>query len=308
MTARTGQRQRLYVVTALIVAISGLLAMAWPYYSLYDLIFGSANETYRLGLGAADRDMYARVLPRIWPALIAVPFIILRLTRGWREPLLLMLGGLLTLYAYGWRTENWAYGRLLSAIMVVVAIILADETARAAEQAASVRPEAPLAARWIQLATLAVVVLGMFQVRHGFVMLPDAIRRHLPYSAVHDFLDMVPTSKFAFLPKFLKEGEVVIADSGATSVVPAFGGRVVAFGAPEAFVDTTQRSADNNAFFSQETSDSVRRQIIERYGATYLLISQYNLTNQPRIYEPLLDLGTIRYSNDRFTLVDLRRP
>jgi hypothetical protein len=308
VTRKPDQLSRHVTVTALTMAVSVGLALLWPYYSLYDLVLGSQNEPYRTGLASADRDMYVNVLPRLWPALIAVPFIVRRLLHGWRDPLLLILGGLLLLYAYGWRTEEWAFGRILSAIVVIAAIILADETVRATEEAAAMGDAGRSAARWIQFGTLGLVALGMFQVRHGFVMLPDSLLEHMPYSAVHGFVEMVPTSKFSFLSEYAGDGQVVITDSGVSKEVPAFGAKVLSYSAPEAFVDTTTRNSDQATFFTASTPETVRRQIIEKYGASFLVLSQQNLKREPQTYEPLKRLGTVVHSNDRLVLVDLRRP
>lgn len=307
VTRKPDQLQRHVAATGLAIATSVGLALLWPYYSLYDLLLGPQNETYRNGLAGADLDMYTNVLPRLWPALIAIPFIIRRLIHGWREPLLLTLGALLLLYAYGWRAEEWTIGRILSAIMVIVAIILADETARATEEAAAMGDAGRSAARWIQFATLGLVVLGMFQVRHGFVMLPDAVLKHASYSTVHGFLEMVPISKFSFLSDYVDDGQVVIADPGSSKEAPAFGAKVVSYPAPEAFVDTRTRTADMGTFFTGSTPESVRRQLIDKYRASFLLLTQQNLTSDPQTYEPLKELGTVVHSNDRFALIDLRR-
>lgn len=291
-------------LTSAAIAASAILALLWPYYSLYDLLFGAANETYRTGLASADRDMYQNVLVRIWPALFAVPFIIRRLLRNPNDALLLMLGGLLLLYAYGWRTEEWAYGRLLSAIMVAVALILAAETARAMEEAAARGSAGRDAARWIQFAVLGLVLVGMFQVRHGFIMLPDFLLRRLPYSAVHSFVDLAPISDYAFLSGYLNPGDVVIANRNID--VAAFGAKVVAVGAPEAFVDQTERGTDLDKFWNKSTSQSVRQEIIDKYDASYLLLSQQAIASEPDRYTPLMELGTAVHSNSRFVLLDLR--
>lgn len=148
LTRRPGRRTAQAAVTGLAIAVSGLLALAWPHYPLFDLVFGPANEPYRSVLADADRIMYEIVLLRTWPMLVAVPFIVRRVLRDRGGPLLLMLGGLLLLYGYGWVTEQWNYGRIVSAIMVVAALILADERAQAGETLAAMGPAGRPAARW----------------------------------------------------------------------------------------------------------------------------------------------------------------
>lgn len=296
------------VATGLAFSASAVLALLWPYFSLLDLLFGAANETYRMGLAAADRDMYRNVLSNIWPALIAVPFIVRRLPRYRDDSLLVMLCVLLALYWYGWESEEWVYGRLISAIMVVVAIILADELARAGEEARAVGSRGRGAARWIQYSALGLVAVGMFQVRHGLIMLPDAVLEDISYRTVVRAVELAPTADFSFLSRHVGDGKVVVSESYTSMEVPAFGGKVVGVSAPEAFVDAAERYADVARFFDKTATEVLRRQIIAKYDASFLLLRQYGFVADAENYQAMAALGTVAHVNARFLLIDLRPP
>lgn len=306
---RPSERRRVSLaVTGLAIAISAVLALAWPYFSLYDLLFGAANESYRAGLASADRDMYRDVLGRAWPALIAVPFVVRRMRRYENDPLLLMLLGLLVLYAYGWRFEEWAYGRVIAAIMVVIAVILADELTGAAEEAVAAGDLGRRPLTWIQCSAVGLVAVGMFQVRHGFVMLPEAVVRRLPQGSVQTLLDVGPASEFSFLSRYTSDGEFVIADVYRSMEAAAFGAKVIGVSVPEAFVDAGGRYVDQARFFDKGATEAVRREIIAKYDASYLLLGQYGFSNEPENYRAMQALGTVIHSNNRYVLVDLRQP
>jgi hypothetical protein len=191
--------------------------------------------------------------------------------------------------------------------MVVVAIILADERAKAVDVLATTEPADGPARRWIQYSTLALVLVGMFQVRHGFIMLPDSVRERLPEGSVQAFVDLAPLSDFTFLSKMVGDDRVVMSDFYTSMEIPAFGPMVVGLSAPEAFVDTTERYSDLSRFFDKGSSMEEKRQIAAKYDASLLLLTHAHLNTLPDIHGPLLGLGPVVYSNDRFVLVDLRR-
>lgn len=296
------------VATGLASSAAVGLAFVWPYFSLFDLVFGAANETYRTGLAAGDREMYRNVLWSIWPALIAVPFVLRRLLRNRDDPLLVLLCGLLVLYTYGWVSEQWVYGRLISAIMVVVAVIVADELAGAAEEARAFGGAGRGAARWIQFSALALVAAGMVQMRHGLIMLPDSVLERLPDGVVVGGVGLAPTAEFSFLSRYVGAGKVVLSESHTSMQVPAYGGKVVGVSAPEAFVDTAERSADVGRFFDPSATEAVRRAIIAKHDVAFLLLRQSGFDSDAENYRAMAALGRVAHVNSRFVLVDLRQP
>lgn len=306
---RPGERVwRDLVLSGGAVVLSFVLAFLWPYYPLFDLLFGAENEVYRRAIAGADKDMYVDVLGRIWPALLVVPFVVRRLWMNWRDPLCLFLVGLILAYAFGWRTEEWSYGRLISNVMLVGAIILADELTRAADAANSAGEHGRSALRWIQFTWVALLLVGAFNVRNGFIMLPDRVLEDVPYSWVHSDVDLAKLSQYSFLSRFVGGGDVVLSDLYTSLEVPTFGGKSVAVARAEAFVDTAQPGSDLNRFLEKSTSEADRRKIIDKYGARWILIRNERLANEPDVWRPMLDLGTQRYRNERFTLIEVGPP
>lgn len=304
---RIGREWNLVLSGAAVVA-SFLLAFLWPYFSLYDLLFGAANEGYRQAIAGADRDMYVDVLGRVWPALVVLPFVGRRLWVNGRDPLALFFVGVLLAYLFGWRTEEWSYGRLISSLALVGAVILADERVRASEAAMALGERGRPALQWVQVTTLALIVVGAFNVRNGFVVLPESVLEDVPYSWVHSDVDLAKLSQYSFLTRFAGDGDVVLSDVYSSLEVPTFGAKAVALARAEPFVDTSQRGSDLLRFFDENTSEADRRQIIERHRVSWLLLRNERIATEPTTYGAVVGMGPVAHRNERFTLVDLRVP
>jgi hypothetical protein len=289
-----------------VIVFAFIGAFLWPYFSLNELLWGKANEGYRKAIDAAEQDMYVKVLQRALPALVALPFILRRAIVARLDALTVMFGALLVLYGYGWLSERHAYGRLISALVIVALIILADERAAATTAARRIgAPGIPLM-RWAQVSTAALVLFGAYQVRNGLIALPDTIVKHFPYGWVHSEVDLVHTTDLAFIPRFATRKDVILSDLYTSLEIPAFGPRVVGVARAEAFVDTSEAGAALNRYFEQSTRRSDREAIIRKYSVDFVMLTQERLVNDPTTYRPLRAIGTEVYANARFVLLDVR--
>jgi hypothetical protein len=288
-----------------VIAVAFAAAFAWPYFSLSELLWGKANAGYREAIDGAEKDMYVRVLSRAFPALLALPFLLRRAISRKPDILTLFLFGLLVLYGFGWATDNWAFGRLISPIVMVALIVLAEERAAATTAARALGPAGAPLLRWVQVSTLGLVMLGGFYMRNGFIVLPDTIVKHFPYGWVHSEVDLVHTDDLAFISRLIDKNDVVMSDLYTSLEVPAFGPKVVAVARTEAFVDTSASGAAVGRFFDPTASMDEREQILRTYNVDYLLLTTERLTNDPNTYEPLRSLGRQVYENKRFVLIDV---
>ncbi|HEX2046837.1 MAG TPA: hypothetical protein VHF27_03675 [Acidimicrobiales bacterium] len=307
-TADVERRDRALVLTVATLALSLLLAMLWPYYSLYGLLFGEATEGFRTAGDVGDRDMYVDVVKRLCLALVVVPFLFRRLERWRSDPLALMFVGLLAAYGYGYFTEDWSYGRLIAQVQIVAAIILADERARVGEMAMALGEAGRPILRWIQVTTAALVLAGVFFLRNGFDVLPERIMEDVPYHWVHGYVDPVKLSDFSYLARNHKSHPVVISDPYTSLEVPTFGSKVVDAARAQAFVVTADRGQDLGRFYDPASSQDVRREVIAKYDVSLLIVAVVDLNNDPTKFRPLLELGREVARNQRFVFVDLRRP
>jgi hypothetical protein len=61
-------------------------------------------------------------------------------------------------------------------------------------------------------------------------------------------------------------------NDGAEAAIPAYAGRLIATHRPLAFVDQTQRLETVYRFFSAQATDAYRRQVLDRYHVTYIVV------------------------------------
>jgi len=302
-SASGGQLTRRMLLMLATLALATLLAMLWPYFSLVDLLLGSDNQLYREQVNADDRNMYVAVLGRIWPMLVVLPVMCKRLLKRPCDGLVLWLVGLLLAYGFGWISGIWSLGRLISAAMLVGAIVLADERVKATEFLVTASPVRRCARRGVQVGTVALLAVGAFYARNGFAVLPDPVLAWIPENWVGDEVVLVDLSDYEFLTATVGDGAVVMADGFTPLAVAAYGGKVVSVPRPEAFVDTVDRAVDSARFFDVATPKPVRQEILARYGVSFILLANDDLARSPDTYAPVLELGTVAYRNGRFTVV-----
>jgi hypothetical protein len=305
-TSPVPRRERRLVLTLGTVAAAFLCALLWPYMSIWHILFGAGAEGYRNAFKAADHDLYVNILARCGLALVVLPFVARRLGNWRHDPLVTMFVGTLALYLYGLVANDPTFGRLISSLQVVGAIILADERTKAGDAAAALGPPGVPLLRWVQFTTLAVVLAGMFFVRNGFIVLPDRLMRHVPYGWAHSYVDNVKISDFDFLASHHRTYPVVMSDVYTSLELPAFGSKVVNFARAQAFVDTTERGNDLARFYDPSSSAETRRAVLDKYGVSLVVVPVKELTTEPAKHQPLVDMGRVVSRNARFVFVDVR--
>jgi hypothetical protein len=306
---RSTRRQHALVATLLALMAVGALALIWPYFSIYDLLFGGSpmvEGAYREAVAAANHELYNQVLHRILPALLVVPFVVTRLRDWRRDPLALMAAGLAALYGLGWAYDVGSSGRSLSFLLLVGVMILAQELVKAQHALAELGSSVSPVRRWIRATVALFVLIGMFNLRNGFEVLPDRFVADMPYEWIHNEIGFTRFEDFQFVEHNHARYRVVLSDLYTSLEVPAFGSRTVAFARAQPFVDTRARSADLDRFFAEDTSETERRAIIDRYRVGLLILTREHLEAEPDVYEPMLDLGREVAANDRFVFVHVR--
>jgi hypothetical protein len=281
----------------LLVAAGGtvLLTMAWPYYRALDLLSQSSVYTSTHG------PMYDLVLPRILPALVALPVIIQRMRRDWRDPLGLMLVGGAAVYGWGGLSGNLTYGRVISFVVLVLQIALgawfADVELRL--RGGSYEP-------WragVVYGGLAVLLLvGLVGVAPGLIRtMPRAL---LPNGLQSDARLAKVSDTYGFLGACTGRADVILTDLGFNSLVtPTFGGKVVATGYPLPFVgDVDRRTEDVERFFAPLATSADRRALLARYRVAYLLVNRAELDSL-RVQRDLMDRLSVVHDQANLVLL-----
>ena len=106
-----------------IITVAFLSAILWPYFSFIELIKISVFD-------ASNYPMYKHIFKQTYPVWLGIPLLIQRIRHNKRDVLGLMFIGLSILYIYGGVSGKYSYGRLISFIVLIFDIIIADWLAR----------------------------------------------------------------------------------------------------------------------------------------------------------------------------------
>ena len=256
-TVGSGRERSWGAKSSAIVAVgmvSVIAAAAWPYYPLFDAM-AERGEYHE-----ANAAMYVDVLRHVWPCLVAIPFLVLRLRANRRDPLGWMFIGLASLYVYGGLTGHFAYGRLISHAVMILHLILAAWLARIEWSDIERRVLSTTRA----CAIAAIVSVFALGVALGAPHLRDTVLRHPDWAGM-----------YSFLGTYVGQDDVVLSDLESAYPVPAFAGKVVAHVGNMTLVpDAAARARDVGHFFSNEATHTERTDIIRKYNVKWLLLNQ----------------------------------
>jgi hypothetical protein len=231
--------------------------------------------------------MYDHPLPRIAPALLGVPFLVLRLRKNPRDAVSLFALALGALVVYGGLTGASSYGRLLSHAVLLLQVVLADVAVTLEERVAA-RPGAATA-RPAFAAGLVALLVGI-----GW---PGAVAPTIVESWRGDLFWL------GFLGHQVGREDVVLTDPATCWYVPAFGGKVVAFPMLLPFApDHAARLRAVERFFERGVSREERRDILHRYGASYVLAPVKPENDEQATAAELRGLGPVVYASAAYEL------
>lgn len=283
---------------AAVVGVTCLVAVRlWPYYPWISLIT-IGSETYR----DPNVRVFEQVLPRTWPLLAAVPLMM----RRWRldplDRLSWFVAGLALLYTLGAVLDNGPLGRVLPALALGLHLVLADAVAEAERRWTAAKWTPGI--RGLRAFVAAVVILGLLNIAPGLIrMVP---RQLLPPSMSDDprlerLLDL-----YSPLVPLIGADEVVMADASISTHLPGLTGKVVGFGAPEAFIeDELARRHALNRFFGDATTEE-RRALLSAYGASFVVVDRRLTPMTAGLTSSLNELGDVIRDDGRLVVVKVR--
>jgi hypothetical protein len=239
---------------AFVLAATLLLAMAWPLYPVPDLWFRQIALVHE-----GNDQMYKEALRRVWPALLGVPCMLVRLRRNWRDPLAAFTLGLAVLYAYGGVVGQWSYGRLLPHALLLLQVALADAVVALEDRIARLR------AGGLWRHVLAAAIAGLFIVRSWSTAIEPTLREAGEGNPAW----------LAFLKTHVGRYEVVLTDLETCWYVPSFSGKIVAYPMSLPFVpDHAARVRAVERFFEANATREERLAILKRYGVRWVLLEK----------------------------------
>lgn len=267
------------------------LALAWPYFSLVTLFtdnVGIYDET--------NRFIYDSAVTRALPLVLVAPIVWVRLRRDWRDPLSLLAVLYAILYAYGYVSGHWNWGRTISFEFIVAFVLMGEFVSELESRARSGKLDRRLRVGLAVAASLLLVLelvnmrSGIEDAKPGATVLSDPGTNRFPgYAAVFR-----GTSRDAVTLAGLKTGRGI----------PVYAGKVVAYNNPQAFVDDqAQRQADVRRFFSPSTTPAEKRAIVDRYGVTYVFLDRDQANDASLAPAAIRVLGPVVRAEDGFELI-----
>ena len=275
-----------------------VLASLWPFYPFFELLRGAGN-VYDISNG----DMYFHLKERVWPFLILAPVIIWVLSSKQYRVLLFMFLATLLIYSFGYFTQKYSYGRIISYTLIIGQICCA---------VILVRLEL-----WLQKNNIYFLKAYRVLLLLGLVFLStewlqaSASRLLTAANSVRlgrPVFNQVSFKEYGFLQQNIRTDAIVFANMDVSWLLPSFGAKVIAADHPLAFIkDAEQRRQDCLYFFLNNTSLAEREQLLKKYGANYLLLDKKLDHDWHNIYKDFTSAanGSLRFENDRFVLIAL---
>jgi hypothetical protein len=258
---RLGTGEARVVPLAIVGAVMLAAAALWPYYPFFRLLHEEGV------FDASNHALYDQMFPEVLPALVGVPLLVNRLRVSRRDPLVLTVVAIAIVYEIGDLTSRWSLGRVLPYGVLLLQIVLADRFA------------ARLGRSRVGLAGAAAASLVLVFLAWHVMALEKPFVRALP-KAVFPSLSAVDRAEsvgFEYSRLFVgvPRRSVTMASIRAGWEVPTYGGWVVAALHPQAFIATlAAREQDVGTFFDPSTPDALRRRLLCRYRADYVLVQR----------------------------------
>jgi alpha-1,6-mannosyltransferase len=252
-----GSTPSMIILVGSLLSLAFMISALWPYFSMVKLLLGE-SDVYN----ASNRIMYRSVLSRIWPSLIGLPLIIASVRSNWRHSLALMLVILSGIYVFGALSGKYAYGRVISYIVLLLHVAIAEHLAKIEHRAKEIHNSS-----WLrQMIVPAIAII--------FTLILSW--KPLGRTFANSLRELPPTYKnYLFLSRFTGQYDVVLSDIKSSWILPTFGGKAVAALHYLAFVsDHDARRSDLESFFNKKTAFAERQRIIHKYNTNYLLLKK----------------------------------
>ncbi|MFF4410308.1 hypothetical protein ACFY2W_35325 [Streptomyces sp. NPDC001262] len=238
-------------------AVTVAVLLLWPYYSFFSLLGPS-------GLDAVHRPLYGRLPQKFCLVALGGAALVLRMRRDRRDPLVLLCALGLTVFAAGWLSGHYAWGRVLPAVLLPAQLALALETAAAVESGgprrrrvlAAVTATALLAGAWTQAGVVSYV-----------------LRREAVPPVLRGAPAIALWPRFTWATRRLPAGATVLTDDYyALRILPAYGPYTVAPAYPDVFLrDEKQRRDATRRYFAPATSRAERLGILKEFDVRWVL-------------------------------------
>ena len=261
---------------ACLISLPFAIAVWWGYYPFYSLItyINPGNQFH-----TDSRELYSSLLFKLYPF---VTFLLLLkknlLTVLWQEfPLLLAVFFLVAFFIYGFVSESFGFGRVLSFITIFSNIFLLKYILLHFSSGKQI------------LIFCTMLILCSPFIYSTLKQKADLLSTsHKEYISRTTYANK-PTSeaemahRAQFLKNYLKQGDIVLATKGINFFIPTTGARVIASHYPAYWITDNLERLNNIQLFFSSITDAERKQILEKYKVSYIVLTPETQSILPQI-------------------------
>lgn len=242
------ERLRAFTATAAAGGLGVALASAWPYFPVLSLLVGQSHH-----FDGGNTEMFDAVLARAWPTALVLPLALVRLTRLEQRSSALLAAALAAIYVGAALTGRDSFGRVLSALILVVHIAAAGTVAALVVRLREWTPSRRALAFSVGALAVAVAAAGPME---RAVLLPPA-----------------PDPDLSFFSRHAHRHDVVLTDFETGRLVGAFGVKAISANVAFPFIaDADTREQDVRRFFDAATAPAARQHILTTYDVDHVLL------------------------------------
>lgn len=276
-------------VMKLVVAVlmASALVLAWPFFSLTDLMSDSH------GLEDINQLIFRRVMVRSVLAVPGLVALVYRFRRSCRDPLVFAALAVGVPFGIAWVLQIGTLGRVFPGVMLVAHLAMADWFAKAIREARSARSR-----RELQVALIGVIALGLIGTAPGWLR---SVPRSWVPAGVGERLQL-----HSVIGPYLGFGEYMTVHDVAAAplyVSLAIGGssaKVIGVAIDGLWIDDHEsRREDNRLILDPMTGPEQRELLLKKYGVDFVVVEKERADEMRH----LVPGSVLRGQVDRFVVI-----
>lgn len=293
-------KTRLLLILPIVVGVG--ITWWWPYFNPVALTFHGAGD--KANEGSAEFYKVLPVLLMVGPALIGVP--ILGHMARVKQHVALPLGffALFLAYAFGGYLQHPVAHRFLSYTVVYLHLAIAwgilafwKKTAELAVQPARNR----------KVVLVVFIVASLIATAQVGLASGDFLRigvERIFGRSFGSFPSQQVVAEYVSVARKLPVDAIIFATDDPALGITAFKGKVISRPRPQLMIaDGADRTLDNKVFFSPAASLAQRWALVEKYGATHVLVKADNVL--PEVVVALRQMGHVVTTGRQLVLIEL---
>lgn len=270
--------------SAIFIFSSIALGLIWPYYNMLDLLLGNGDD-----FNLDSKILYMDILQKNWPVMLALPALFLLKDKIVRFFILAIFLMVLVLIM-GYLTKVYGFSRLISNVMMCAHFLTAYIVV--------VHLKEPVTYSKACFLVLGVaIIISLNSNRHLYLYPLNIFRKK----------DTAYYEKYSFLKSKVTSDDIVLSDPESSFILISYNGKVISSKRPLYWIDDIQERRNAvHSFFTNETSDSQRDSILQKYQPDYILIDHTKVSFESSTTNWLRGIGKSVYHENKLELIRLK--